>query len=300
MVTISALPTVAELLQREKLVYAPGVWDGLSARLVERAGFPAVCSSGYSISASLGLPDAELYTMSENASAIARIREGCSLPLIADIDTGYGNAVNVQRTIRTVRAAGATAAFMEDQVAPKREPLWVNQAVPLIPIEEAAGKIRAAKDAVGEDFVLIARTDAHGDDAIRRLEAYRTAGADLLMPVTRSFTTVEEWAAASEKLGGQLVSTVTAGTWVEREFTREVLLELDVRIALLPNQPIHIVAGALASALERLHNGEPPAQITADGMPPKDIPALLGFADVLERQARYHSTDELTAIEGGM
>lgn len=292
--------TVAELLQREKLVYAPGVWDGLSARLVERAGFPAVCSSGYSIAASLGMPDAELYTMTENIGAISRIREGCSLPLIADIDTGYGNAVNVQRTVRAARRAGATAAFMEDQVAPKREPLWVNQAVPLIPIEEAAGKIRAAKDAVGDDFVLIARTDGHGDDALRRLEAYRAAGADLLMPVTRTFSSVEEWKAASDKLGGGLVSTVTAGTWVEREFTREVLEDLGVRIALLPNQPIHVVAGALASALQRLAAGEPASDITAGGMPPKEIPELLGFADVLDRQAKYHSTGELTAIEGGM
>lgn len=292
--------TVAELLQQKKLVYAPGVWDGLSARLVERAGFDAVCSSGYSIAASLGMPDAELYTMTENIGAISRIREGCSLPLVADIDTGYGNAVNVQRTILAARRAGATAAFMEDQVAPKTEPLWVNQPVPLISIEEAAGKIRAAKDAVGDDFVLIARTDGHGDDALRRLEAYRAAGADLLMPVTRTFTSVEEWQAASDKLGGGLVSTITANTWVEREFTREVLLGLDVRIALLPNQPIHVVAGALASALERLAAGVSPTVITAEGMPPKDVPAMLGFAEVLERQQRYGSTKQLTAIEGGM
>lgn len=291
--------SVAELLEQERLVYAPGAWDGLSARLIERAGFPVVCSSGYAIAASLGMPDAELYTMTENVGAIRRIREGCSLPLVADIDTGYGNAVNVMRTVRQVRAAGATAMFMEDQVAPKREPLWVNQPVPLIPIEEAAGKIRAARDAA-DDFVLIARTDAHGDDAVRRLEAYREAGADLLMPVTRSFTTVEEWASASEKLGGELVSTITAGTWVEREMTREVLLELGVRIALLPNQPVHIVAGALADALRRLHDGEPPAQVTADGMPPKEIPALLGFPEILELQAKYHADAGLTAIEGGM
>jgi methylisocitrate lyase len=294
-----ANPSVAELLERERLVYAPGAWDGLSARLIERAGFLAVCSSGYAIAASLGMPDAELYTMSENVGAIRRIREGCSLPLVADIDTGYGNAVNVMRTVRQVRNAGASALFMEDQVAPKREPLWVNQPVPLVPIEEAAGKIRAARDAA-DDIVLIARTDAHGDDAVRRLEAYREAGADLLMPVTRSFTSVEEWASASDKLGGELVSTITAGTWVEREMTREVLLEVGVRIALLPNQPIHVVAGALADALQRLHDGEPPSQVTADGMAPKEIPALLGFPEILELQAKYHSTGELTAIEGGM
>lgn len=292
--------SVRELLQLERLVYAPGVWDGLSARLVERAGFPVLCSSGYSIAASLGLPDAELYTMSEMVGAVRRIREGCDLPIVADIDTGYGNAVNAQRTIRAIRAAGATAAFMEDQVAPKREPLWVNQPVPLVPIDEAAGKISAIKDAVDDDFVVIARTDGHGEDAVRRLAAYREAGADLLMPVTRTFKTVEEWAAASEEVGGGLVSTITAGTWVEREFSREVLLQLDVRIALLPNQPIHIAAGALATALERLHAGEPPAQVTADGMAPSAIPELLGFAEVLERQAKYHSAGELTAIEGGM
>jgi methylisocitrate lyase len=111
-----ANPSVAELLERERLVYAPGAWDGLSARLIERAGFLAVCSSGYAIAASLGMPDAELYTMSENVGAIRRIREGCSLPLVADIDTGYGNAVNVMRTVRQVRNAGASALFMVQPV----------------------------------------------------------------------------------------------------------------------------------------------------------------------------------------
>jgi methylisocitrate lyase len=294
------MTSVAQLLDDEQLVYAPGAWDGLSARLIERAGFPAVCSSGYAISASLGMPDAELYTMTENIGAIRRIREGCSLPLIADIDTGYGNAVNVIRTVQQARNAGASAVFMEDQVAPKKEPLWVNQPVPLVPIEEAAGKIRAAKDAA-DDVLIIARTDAHGEDARRRLAAYLAAGADLLMPVTRSFSSIEEWSQASTELGCGLVSTITAGTWVEREFTREVLLELGVRIALLPNQAVHAAAGAIANALRRLHDGEPATDVTADGMPPKEIPALLGFPEILELQAKYHASQpQLTAIEGGM
>lgn len=278
---------IRSLLDEQALVVAPGAWDGLSARLVQRAGFPAVCSSGYAISASLGLPDIELYTASENLAAIRRIREGCDLPLVADIDTGYGNAVNVMRTVVTAEAAGASALFMEDQLSPKRCPICVGEPVDVVPLLEAAGKIRAAAAAKDPRTVLIARTDTAGDEAIRRLEAYRAAGADLLMPVTKTFASIDEWHDASVRLGGGLVATVTAGTWVEREFTPEILRELDVRIALLPNQTVHAAAKAIDDALRRLQAGVHAAEVSADAMPHADFIEMLGFQEMLDLQTQY-------------
>jgi methylisocitrate lyase len=275
------------LLDEADVTVAPGAWDGLSARLIERAGFSAVCSSGYAVSASLGMPDIELYTATENLAAIRRIREACGLPLIADIDTGYGNAVNVMRTVSAAEAAGATAVFMEDQLSPKRCPICVGDPVDLLTLDEGVGKIRAAAAAKRPRTLLVARTDAAGDEAVRRLQAYRDAGADLLMPVTKTFASVEEWMACSERVGGGLVATLTAGTWVEREFTIDVMRDLGVRIALLPNQAIHAAAKAIEDALTRLHDGTPPAEVAADAMPHGDFIQMLGFQAALDQQARY-------------
>jgi methylisocitrate lyase len=283
----TARADIRSLLDDRDLIVAPGAWDGLSARLIERAGFAAVCSSGYAISAALGMPDIELYTATENVAAIRRIREGCGLPLVADIDTGYGNAVNVMRTVSAAEAAGASAVFMEDQVSPKRCPICIGEPVELLALDEAVGKIRAAADVKDPRTVLIARTDSAGDEAVRRLEAYREAGADLLMPVTKTFSTIEEWQAFSERVGGGLVATLTAETWVERDFTAEVMAALGVRIALLPNQPVHAAAKAIETAVTRLHAGTPAADVSADAMAHADFIEMLGFQDALDQHARY-------------
>ncbi|WP_150254373.1 isocitrate lyase/PEP mutase family protein [Nocardiopsis deserti] len=269
------------------VVYAPGVWDGLTARLAEQAGFSALCASGFAVSASLGYPDAELYTMSENLDATRRIREASGLPLIADIDTGYGNAVNAARAGRRFRDAGVAAVFMEDQESPKRCPLCVGDPVPLLPAQEAAGKVRAVKDAVGDDVLLIARTDASGEEALRRAQAYVGAGADMIMPVTRTFSTVDEWARCREEAGVPLVATLTASTWTEREFTPRVLEEVGVALALLPTQVLMAATGAMRQTLGRLAGGEPPAQVSADALQHHEFVDLIGFAEVEAAQRDY-------------
>lgn len=283
----SRFSDVRSLLDSDAVIMAPGAWDGLSARMIKRAGFSAVCSSGYAISASLGFPDIELLTATENATAIRHIHEACHLPLIADIDTGYGNAVNVIRTVSAAELAGASAVFLEDQLSPKRCPISVGEAVDLLPLEEAASKVRAAADAKDQRTVLIARTDAVGDDAVRRLDAYRAAGADLLMPVTKTFSSIEEWMRCSSRIGGDLVATLTAGTWVEREFTADVMRELGVRIALLPTQVIHASAKAVEDTLGLLHAGVPAVQGPADTMSHAYFNEMLGFQDAVEQQALY-------------
>ncbi|NDU76817.1 phosphoenolpyruvate mutase [Actinomadura sp. DSM 109109] len=274
-------------LMDDDLVFAPGVWDGLTARLAGQAGFPALCASGFAISAALGLPDAELYTMSENLDAVRRITEASDLPVIADIDTGYGNAVNAARTARRFAAAGAAAVFMEDQESPKRCPICVGDPVPVIGAEEAAGKIRAVRDAVGDALVVIARTDTAGPEALERAVAYAAAGAEMIMPVTKTFGTPAEWKECRERAGVPLMATLTASTWVERDFTPEVLREVGVRLALLPTQILLSATGAMRDTLRRLESGEPPARVSADALPHHDFVDLIGFADVEQAQQKY-------------
>lgn len=274
-------------MDTHEVVYAPGVWDGMMARLAELSGFETLCASGFAISAALGMPDAEMYTATENLDAVRRIREGSGLPVIADIDTGYGNAVNAHRTARHFRQAGVSAVFMEDQVAPKRCPVCVGDPVDVLPIGEAAGKVRAVVDAMEGEVVVIARTDSTGDDAIRRAEAYRDAGADVIMPVSKTFTSLEEWQRCHEVVGLPLMASLTAWTWVEREFTTEAMVEAGVKIALLPTQIVLASAHAAKSALDRLAQGEPPSQVSAEYMPHEQFVEHIGFPAMEELQQTY-------------
>lgn len=269
------------------LVYAPGVWDGLTARLAEQAGFSALCASGFAVSASLGLPDAELYTATENLQAVRTIHESSALPLVADIDTGYGNAVNAARTASKFVDAGVQGMFMEDQVSPKSCPICVGDPVDLITVEEATGKIRAVRDNIPDDVLLIARTDARGDDAIRRAQAYVDAGADMIMPVTKTFETIEQWERCHDEVGVPLMATLTASTWTERDFTPEVLERIGVRLALLPTQILMAATGAAREALRRLAGGEAAASVSADALQHHEFVDLIGFPEVEAKQRKY-------------
>jgi 2,3-dimethylmalate lyase len=176
--------TLRDLVQAKNALVVPGAYDGVSARLVERAGFPAVYMTGYGTSASrLGLPDLGYAGLAEMADHARNLAAAVSIPLIADADTGYGNALGVRRTVQAYEAAGVAALHIEDQVAPKRcGHLSGHQ---IVPLAEFAGKIRAAVDARRDsDLLVIARTDAISaagfDEALRRGEAAARAGADVL------------------------------------------------------------------------------------------------------------------------
>ncbi len=171
-----------ELLAKPEIVVAPGCYDALSARLVEQAGFSAAFMTGFGASGSiLGQPDYGLMTMNEMATVCANMNSVLNIPLLGDIDTGYGNPLNVWRTVREFERAGMAAVHLEDQVFPKRCGHMEKKAV--IPVEEHVEKIRAAVDA-RDEMMIIARTDARAtdgiDEAVRRLEAYRDAGADIV------------------------------------------------------------------------------------------------------------------------
>jgi methylisocitrate lyase len=175
-----------QLLKDPGIVLAPGAHDAFTARLIEQAGFSACYMTGAgTVAALLGLPDVGLITMTEMVLNARYIARAVSIPLISDADTGYGNAVNVMRTVREYEAAGVAGIHLEDQIFPKKCGHMEGKA--LVPLEEMAGKIRAACEAREDpDFVIIARTDSRAvegvEGAVRRARAYAEAGADVIFP----------------------------------------------------------------------------------------------------------------------
>ncbi len=172
-----------ELLTGERMLLAPFTYDGFTARIAQEAGFDAVYMSGFATSMSRGLPDVGLLTQTEMVQNAANIASVVDVPVVADADTGYGNAINVHRTIREYERAGVAGVHIEDQVAPKKCGFFEGKQV--IDMDEAAAKIRAAVEARSDDdFVVIARTDALAvngwDDVERRCRAFAEAGADLV------------------------------------------------------------------------------------------------------------------------
>ena len=177
----------AHALRQGKTVWAAGVYDALSAKLAEAAGFPALMTSGFAVSASLlGQPDVEVYTMTENLSVARNVSNAVSIPVVADTDTGYGNAINVMRTVREFEQAGLNAVIFEDQEVPKRCPA-AAASIEILPVMESAAKIRAAVRArLDPNLIIVARTDALTEaDAIERAKIYVEAGADLIQPISR-------------------------------------------------------------------------------------------------------------------
>ena len=167
----------------EGFVLAPGVYDPLLVHLVEETGFDAAYMTGFGTAAAYGYPDTGLVTQTEMAANVRAICTATNLPVIADADTGYGNVLNVRRTVRTWEAAGAAALHLEDQVFPKKCGFMRGKQV--IAVDEAVAKVRAAAEARTDPaFVLIARTDTLAvngwDDVVRRVHAFRDAGADLV------------------------------------------------------------------------------------------------------------------------
>lgn len=175
--------TFKQLLQRDRLLVAPGCFDGLSARLIQEAGFEAAYLSGGAVARSMGIPDIGLVTLSEVIDRAAQVASVVNIPIIADADTGYGNAVNLVRAVREFERSGVAAIHIEDQITPKRCGHLDGKEV--IPLEEMGKKLEAALASRSDpDFCIIARTDARGvhgfDDAIRRGRAFAKIGVDAI------------------------------------------------------------------------------------------------------------------------
>ena len=180
---MSKVKMLRELIAEPGIIVVPGVYDCIGAKLAERVGFSCVFTSGFGIAAStLGLPDFGYLTATEMTATAGRIAGSIEIPLVADMDTGYGSPLNVMRTVRDLIGAGVAGFILEDQEWPKKCGHFEGKRV--IPMEEHAEKIRAARDAAGEEPVIVARTDARAPlglrEAIRRGRTYVEAGADVL------------------------------------------------------------------------------------------------------------------------
>lgn len=231
------------LLSGDDLVIAPGAYDCITARTIEMAGFPACYMTGSGTAASLGYPDYGLVTMSEMAANAARIAGAIKLPLIADADTGFGNELNVTRTVRTYEAAGVAALHIEDQDFPKKCGHLNNKSI--IPLDDYIPKIRAAAGARRTaDFVIIARTDSRAslglEEAIRRANAALDAGADVAF--VEAPQTLEEMAAVPRAVKGPcLLNIVYRGKTPDVPF--DEAKRMGYRIAILPSILLKTVYG---------------------------------------------------------
>ena len=282
------------LIARGPTLYVPGCFNAMSARVLEGAGFEAVYMTGYGTSLSMtGLPDVGLTTMSEMVANARYIAAAVKIPLIADADTGFGNAVNMIRTVREYITAGVAGIHIEDQVSPKRCGHVAGRLV--VPFEEAVGKIRAAVDARDEhdpDFVLIARTDARGasggslDEAIRRANAFLAAGADLAF--IEGPTSAEEVHRILAEVKGPVFYNMTG---VSPRFTLDEMRVMKVAVCISPNAMLRVALRGMHDLAVEMRAEGPAAESRFMESFKKhvlgDLHTFAGFDQVREWEREY-------------
>ncbi len=227
-------PTELRRLISKGIVVTPGVFNGISALIAERHGFKALYLSGSGVAGGMGLPDLSLTSLSDVVEEVRRIKLVSGLPLLVDVDTGFGEVLNVERTVKEIERAGASAIHIEDQVLPKK--CGHLEGKKLVEVEEMVEKIQAAsKSKKNKDFIVIARTDARSvdgiDSAIERAKLYQRAGADGIFP--EALESEEEFKEFAKKVKGILLANMT-------EFGKSPLLsareleKLGYRIVIFP------------------------------------------------------------------
>jgi 2,3-dimethylmalate lyase len=277
------MANLRDLLAGPEPVLAPGAYDALSARLVARAGFPAVYMTGFGASASLlGRPDIGLLSFAEMAGHARRLVQAVEIPVIADADDGYGNPLNVMRTVREYAAAGVAALHVEDQVAPKRCGHMDGKDV--IDASEMVEKVRAAVEARGgSETLIIARTDARAveglDGALERARRYRDAGADAL------FVEAPETEEEIEAVADAFADVPLVFNWVDGGKTPQLplgrLRELGFALVIFPVTTLFAAARAVADVLDRLGEHDVPSFDAFTDM--------IGLPEVRELEARFAS-----------
>lgn len=277
------------LLRGSEIVLAAGAHDALSAKLAEEAGFDAIWASGFGISAVQGVPDANILTLTETLEAVRRIAEAVDLPVLADCDNGYGNAINVMRTVVEFERAGAAGICIEDNEFPKRCSFYAGVRRALVPVEEHARKVEAATVARRDpNFTIIARTEAliaglGLEEALRRAEAYAAAGADavLIHSKARDFEELRAFAAAwSAAIPLVAVPTTYPTVGVE------ALQAAGFRMAIFANQALRAAIVAMRDTLRdiRRHGA---ASVEDRIARLEDVYALVGVPELKANEQRF-------------
>jgi methylisocitrate lyase len=283
------VPTPAQQIRdlvASDTILMPGVYDAITARIAARLGFDIVFISGYSVSAArLGEPDFGFLTESEMADAARAVTRVSNAPVIVDADTGYGNAVNVMRTVRDFQDAGAAGVFLEDQVWPKKCGHFQGKQV--IPAAEHAAKIRAAAEARGErDLFIVARTDALQplgiDEAIQRCLTYKEAGADALF--VEAPQSVEQLEQIARELPPPLVANMIE-RGVTPHLTRRELKELGYQLIVCPLAALYAATRAATRVLTELKEAETTVALY------DELTTFDEFGELVELQKRYSDED---------
>jgi 2-methylisocitrate lyase-like PEP mutase family enzyme len=282
-------PTTAlrALIGAAGIVVAPGVYDGLSARLAARAGFAAVYATGGGIARSMGYPDLGLLSLTEVAARLGSIVEQAGVPVIADADTGYGNALNTRRAVREFERAGVAALHLEDQVFPKRCGHYDDKSV--VPAGEMAQKLRAARDAATDpDLLLIARTDALAieglDAALERAEIYAEAGADVLF--VEAPTTEAQIEAIARRIRQPLLINMFEGGKTPL-VPLDRLRELGYRIVIIPSDLQRAAIRAMEETLAAIRRDGNSRAVAHRMATFAEREAAVGTPEYLELDRRY-------------
>jgi 2-methylisocitrate lyase-like PEP mutase family enzyme len=284
--------TFKQLLKRNHLLVAPGCFDGLSARLVQEAGFEAAYLSGGAVARGMGIPDIGLVTMSETIERAAQVISAVSIPVIADADTGYGNAVNLVRTVREFDRLGVSAIHIEDQVTPKRCGHLDGKEV--IPLGEMEMKLKAAlKARTDPDFCIIARTDARGvhgfEDAIERARAFAKLGVDAVF--VEAPQSEEELAEIPRRVPDVplLVNVFKGGKTPMLPVER--LQAMGYRIAIYPSETQRAAIHAMRTALDTLKREGTTESIDASLTTFKERDRVVGLDEWQKIEREYLAID---------
>jgi 2-methylisocitrate lyase-like PEP mutase family enzyme len=279
-----------ERLAQPRPLLAPGVYDALTALLAEQAGFEALYLSGGAVAYSqLGRSDVGLTTASETTDVLARITDRVSIPVIVDGDTGYGNALNVQRTVRGFEAAGAAMIQLEDQGFPKR--CGHLDGKTLVPVAEMCGKLKAALDARRSDRTLIlARTDAVAieglDAAFERAEAYRRCGVDaLFIEALRNEADMDAACARFAPHLPMLANMVEGGKSPVQ--SAEALGARGFRIVIFPGGTARFVAAQLQRYFASLHSNGTTSPLQAEMLDFDGLNEVIGTPELMARGQRF-------------
>jgi 2-methylisocitrate lyase-like PEP mutase family enzyme len=278
-----------EAILSDEVLIAPGAHDALSAKMVEMMGFKLVYMTGFGVSASMnGMPDVGLISFEEMLWMLRRIVNAVNIPVIADADTGYGNAVNVIRTVKEYIRAGAAGLHIEDQVFPKR--CGHVEGKEVIPCEEMVGKISAAIDTrntLNRDFLVIARTDALNieglEKTLERLDLYAEAGADMLF--VDGIKTVEEAEYFGKNARKPLVYNM--GGLAPKLSITELRKLGNYKLVILPTYMLRVAVDAMRKLLERIRREGIQIVKSPEIMDSKTFYEFIGFPKIRELEEKY-------------
>lgn len=266
--------------------------NALSAKLVEEAGFEGIWASSFEISASYAMPDANILTMFENLTVTKSMDDKISIPVIADCDNGYGNAINVMRTVEEYEKAGIAGICIEDNLFPKRCSFYTGVERGLETIDEFAGKIKAAKNTQkNSDFVVIARTEAliagYGqEEALRRADAYAKAGADMIMPHSKVETPKQVLDFAKEWYKNHDTPLISVPTIYKNASVNE-LYKAGFKLIIFANHGIRASIKAMRQVFKALKDGQKAAAADKFVVPLTDVYSLIGVEEMKDGEAKY-------------